>query len=342
MLFSDMAFPPDKKLIFYGVTGFGEDFVTKHCLGSGRVPLPDCFCDDRPDRIGTECFGRPVKGWDEIARRHKPDGLIVVVMALAGGNLVIPGKRANDWDFADIRIGRCLDMRFAVEAGKANGAFEKTRESFADEKSRIVFDFLTEGVAAGAIWCRNVYEPNPYFGNDVVPGIRDGEIYVDAGANLGEDMRRATESNPRFDAMVGFEPDGRVFDRLAKAFSDPRVEVRREGLSDRNACQAFDAGGVCGRLREGGGEPVWTVRLDECGLDGVSLIKMDVEGSEAAALRGARGIIAASRPRLAISAYHKAEDMFELPALIRDLRPGCRLFLRHHSVFLGGTVLYAV
>lgn len=73
----------------------------------------------------------------------------------------------------------------------------------------------------------------------------------------------------------------------------------------------------------------------------VDFIKMDIEGSEAAALQGAAQTLARHRPRLAISAYHMPADLWELPALIRELNPGYRFFLDHHTNFAEETVPYA-
>lgn len=344
MLTADTEFPSGKILVFYGRGSFCHDFVMKHCLAGARVPMPDYFCDDYLEEGATSYLDRPLVSWNAVAERHSPDELIVVVMALSGGNLAIPGKKAREWEFADIRIGRCLDMRYELEARKAAGELREIQNLWTDGESKTVFDFATENLANGGIWCRSIYAPNPYFGNDIITEVRAGEVYVDAGANLGEDMMRLAAMNPGYGRMVGFEPDARIFGKLAESIDIPRAEVRRQGLSDQHGCAAFDASGMFGRLTDetDGKDSVEIVRLDDCGIGGVSLIKMDVEGGEAAALRGSAAIIAEHRPRLAISAYHKASDLFELPRIILELRPDYRLHLRQHSVFTSGTVLYAV
>lgn len=73
----------------------------------------------------------------------------------------------------------------------------------------------------------------------------------------------------------------------------------------------------------------------------VDFIKMDIEGAEASALRGAARTIAGDRPRLAISAYHRDDDLWELPRLIRELRPDYRFAFGHHSPIHWESVLYA-
>ena len=58
------------------------------------------------------------------------------------------------------------------------------------------------------------------------------------------------------------------------------------------------------------------------------IIKMDLEGAEAAAIRGAENTIKTLKPRMLVSAYHRTEDLFALPRLVLGMRADYRLFLR--------------
>ena len=60
----------------------------------------------------------------------------------------------------------------------------------------------------------------------------------------------------------------------------------------------------------------------------VSVIKYDVEGDEAAALRGSRDTISAYHPALAVSVYHRSADIFDLPVMIKNMHPGYGFYLR--------------
>lgn len=82
--------------------------------------------------------------------------------------------------------------------------------------------------------------------------------------------------------------------------------------------------------------------LDQLISDDISFIKMDIEGSEYKAIKGAEQIIKRCHPKLAISIYHKLEDIWELPELILDICPDYRLYLRHYSIAQAETVLYAI
>lgn len=69
---------------------------------------------------------------------------------------------------------------------------------------------------------------------------------------------------------------------------------------------------------------------------------MDIEGSEKEALIGATKIIREKKPKLAICAYHKVEDVYELPLIIQMLRADYKFVLRQHYEGCFDMVLYAV
>lgn len=72
-----------------------------------------------------------------------------------------------------------------------------------------------------------------------------------------------------------------------------------------------------------------------------NFIKMDIEGAEREALLGAKNILQSYKPALAISAYHKPQDIYELPLLIRKINPSYKMHYRVHSYWGGELVLYA-
>jgi len=98
-------------------------------------------------------------------------------------------------------------------------------------------------------------------------------------------------------------------------------------------------------VRNARGQAVPLRRIDTLVASGamerVDFIKLDVEGSEFMALCGASEAIKRFRPRLAISLYHRPEDFFEIPFLLRDMDCGYRFYLEHYTIFGEETILYA-
>lgn len=75
----------------------------------------------------------------------------------------------------------------------------------------------------------------------------------------------------------------------------------------------------------------------------VTYIKMDIEGMEMDALKGGSEIIRRYKPKLAISVYHKMEDIIEIPYYINSLELGYELYLRHYWDCNGtDTILFAI
>ena len=69
-------------------------------------------------------------------------------------------------------------------------------------------------------------------------------------------------------------------------------------------------------------------------------MKADIEGMELNFLKGSKKIIQTYKPKMAIAAYHKPEDIFELTDYILSLVPEYKVSIRHHSYSLSETVLY--
>jgi FkbM family methyltransferase len=74
----------------------------------------------------------------------------------------------------------------------------------------------------------------------------------------------------------------------------------------------------------------------------VDFIKMDIEGSEPAALEGARETILKYRPKLAIAIYHSVSDFVGIPNWILDLNIGYKIFIDHFTIHSEETVCYAM
>jgi FkbM family methyltransferase len=343
MFHDDNLLTTDKKIVFYGAGRKAREFARRHCIEASRIRLPDLVCDRDSVKWGGDFLGVPIESPDRLDR-ERPDGLIVVVTTCP---FFVLGDVHQRLYYHDFHTMASLEMRFLL-AERAAEEVHQTRALFADDKSRRVFDALTVGQAAGQIWFRDVYEPNPYFGNDVVRSPVDGEVFVDAGAYLGGHIAALKRANPNFRAAYAFEPHRPHFATLKRRFAhDARVKPFAQGLYESNTRLAFADDDALGAhvVPDAAGAAETTVdvvRLDDAVNDDVSYIKMDIEGAELSALAGCSATIERRRPKLAICTYHRPGDYLDIPRLVQRMQPDYRLYLRQHSPFNSETVLYAV
>jgi len=169
--------------------------------------------------------------------------------------------------------------------------------------------------------------------------------FVDGGAYNGDTLAYLHSRNVAVKTWLAFEPDPENFKALCgfAATVSARAALFPCGLSDAFVQVQFTANeGTASHLGDGG-MTIPCVALDDV-LHGESpdYIKLDIEGAEAAAQHGMRRTIAASRPTLAVSAYHRPADLWALVPLVAALAPYAKLHLRQHALNAFDTVLYAV
>jgi FkbM family methyltransferase len=189
-----------------------------------------------------------------------------------------------------------------------------------------------------------------YFADDLF-SLSDHEVLIDCGAYDGDTIREFTQRRgSSFAAIRAYEPDEANFSRLQDflAHLDPpisrKVTVRKFAVGAEFGSVGFvSEGSIASRVDIDSTVQVACVTLDGDLADiRPTYIKMDVEGSEMDALRGAAKTIHESRPILAICVYHKPEDLREVPLLINSLSDDYRYFLRSHDEEGWELVCYAV
>ena len=80
----------------------------------------------------------------------------------------------------------------------------------------------------------------------------------------------------------------------------------------------------------------------ENGLASVDYIKLDIEGAEMDALRGASRTIAEDRPQMAVAIYHTKEDILDIPLHLGRTCDFYRYEIGHYSPGVFETILYAL
>jgi len=149
--------------------------------------------------------------------------------------------------------------------------------------------------------------------------------------------------------IIACEPDPSTFEKLKENLRTRNVKnvvALNVGLGEEKTSLKFNAqtAVTSGFSSTGNLEiPVDTIdNIERLTGGGITIIKMDIEGFEMSALRGAEQTIIKNRPVLAISAYHKRADIFSIYWYIKSLASDYKFFFRCHRPNTTDAVLYAV
>lgn len=201
------------------------------------------------------------------------------------------------------------------------------------------------------------YEGTPedhyYFNSDVLAPEND-EIYVDVGAYDGDTLLTFTEAcrtrGITWRKIIAFEPDTACHDRLLRtAAAYPAVHCHPLGVWSSTCRLRFLSSGTAvhdqaAAISSNGDVDIAVTSLDDfLAGERVTLIKADPGGNIIPeVLLGARETIRRHRPKLVVGAYHGVASIYALPIQIKALWPGYRIALRHNTLHLCDTDLYAV
>ena len=186
---------------------------------------------------------------------------------------------------------------------------------------------------------RGVVEPHP------------GDVVIDAGAFYGETSLWFSRLVGDTGKVYAFEPFPDNIEVLRHNISNNigvnNIEIITRGLYNRNGIYSMTGiSAVAAIIKQSQGEGnIQFITLDEFveekHLDSVDFIKMDIEGSEIEAINGSSRTIARFKPKLAISIYHKKDDIIKIPAVIKGIEGGYHLYLRHCTPGINETILFA-
>ena len=172
-----------------------------------------------------------------------------------------------------------------------------------------------------------------YAGFEGTP-IRKGDIVLDGGANIGVTVMYALSLGAA--KVVAIEPSPRNVEVLNRNFSkqiaEGRVIVYPKGVWDKDDVlkmnvnddtSAMDSVVLKRNSNRTVDIPLTTIDklVEELKLERVDFIKLDTEGADKQAMRGARQTIARYRPRFEISVDHLPGDPIAVPALLKSMDP---------------------
>jgi FkbM family methyltransferase len=340
----------DKPLVLYGM-GDGAEKILRG-LSERGVAADGIFASDEFVR-GQSFAGYQVLTYAEAKRQfgdmavlvcfgtEQPDVLENIYRIAAEQELYAPhvplfGNALFDEDFVREHYAEL------VEASKI----------WADEQSRAVYADYLQYLWSGRIDClQRCTTPKDEAWR--LLELRDDEIYADLGAYDGDTVRYFCGLTAgKYRQIWAFEPDVKNFNKLQANLAD-MPETFALNMAAWSSSGQMPFAGKAGRnsaLAEDESKAKMSaevISLDDFQREypaaPATLLKMDVEGAEEAVLLGGRKLLSEHKPKLAVAAYHRTEDIYRLPLLLKRLNPAYRLFLRHHPYVPGWeTNIYAL
>lgn len=346
------------RIVLFGAGNFGRK--TLACLrGIGVEPL--AFSDNASTKWGKQIDGLPVLSPQDASEKFGRSALFVVTIWSLGhsycdshaklqslGCAHIIGFSSLRWKFADQMLpDYCQDLPHKV--------YEQADEVrlagslWADEASRREYLNHIRWRALGDLGAISAPVSEEQYFLDSLYRTTPGEVFLDCGAYDGDTTREFVNRSQSFKRVFAVEADPLNYRRLTDwlqtldAGISRRIEPLNLAVSAAPGKLRFDAtGGEGAHLSEDGSVVVDCARIDDL-LEGnePTFIKMDIEGAEMDALRGADRTIR-NNPLLSICVYHRQNDLWRIPLFIHSLTPDYKFFLRPHDGDGWDLVCYAV
>ncbi len=343
-------------VVLFGAGGLGRQVA--RILQSKNVNVK-AFADNQRALWNTKVEGIPVLAPNEAVTRYGTSAYFIVTLwhpcqksdVLSALNQLrqLGAARIAPFSLLFFRLPALLPRMFWSVPHQVLTDVEKIRAAlqlFADDLSRKFFldslrlrCFHDYQAADCVVPGRQYFPPGLYH-------LHRDEVFVDCGAYDGDSLRDfLAESTGTFRKVVAFEPDPRNVERLREqtsAYSE--IEVHELAIASYDGVANFAAEGrASAAICSQGKTEVRCAKIDTA-LRGESptIIKMDIEGSEADALVGGTDTIRTHQPVLAICVYHKPADLWELPRLMHALEPESSIYLRSHRADGFDLVCYAI
>jgi FkbM family methyltransferase len=220
----------------------------------------------------------------------------------------------------------------------------------ADQESKEVMASRIRAIETGNIGYIKISEYEEYFHPLVKP--ENGDIVIDGGVSENIYPEICFINAVGKDGKIfGFEPDPAGFCTAEERIKDHNRNATYKlipfGIWDKKETIYFKIQGQGTHVttkNEEGSIACECISIDEFVrtffLPKVDVIKLDVEGSEINAIKGAVKTILTHKPKLMVSLYHKPEDLFKIPMFIHELCGDYTFYMGHHHADLHETILY--
>ena len=344
-------------IFIYGAGNMGKDVCRVMTSQGIRV---EAFLD-RKASAGEQWNGIPVYplDWDGMPLLQRQQ--TGVIIALHNRDVEIPPIIE---DLRERRCGRIINMvefydffaeemgdRFWLTSRAAYNEWEsdiiKGYSVWEDKFSKQLYVNLLRLRLAGDYACLPPPDQDhQYFPSDI-PAWKSPLRVIDGGAYDGDTLRCMLNSQYVIESIAAFEPDLINFNKLCEYISAARNKETYLwpcGIySSTRQLKFADGGAESSKLSKAGSTTIQVVALDDVIPSfKPNLIKFDIEGAEYDALLGARRIITEDRPGLAICLYHRPQDLWRIPLLVKSWRLRYKLYMRSHGYNGFDVVMYAI
>ena len=330
-----------KKIVLYGM-GDGAEKI-KSVLDEREIPVADFIASDGFVR-GQSFLGYRVKTLAEVEQEHGDDFLILVCFGSQIPEVMEHIQNvAEKHELYAPNVPVVGDGVFYLEYAKANSdQLKKVYKMLADEQSKKVFENVIRYKLSGDINYLKECETPSDEKFDLL-NIGTEETVVDLGAYDGDTLVEFLNgTSMQFKKLYAMEPDHKNYRKLKRKLymiGSALLEPYNAGAWDEDTTVTFNMRAGRGSTAAGSSRPQRSVHFRDIKMmktdtmlrgDAATYIKIDVEGAEENALRGAKETILNFRPKLNVAVYHRNEDMFKLPLLISELNRKYKFYLRHH------------
>lgn len=176
-----------------------------------------------------------------------------------------------------------------------------------------------------------------YWEPDIFPD-NEGDIFVDVGAYTGDSIGQYVAAyGMGYRKIYAYEISPDSYETLCKniaAWKLHDVIPRQKGAGAARGemyLSSSKSDASANQLGQQGDIRIEVVPLDEDLEEGLTFLKMDIEGAEQGALLGCEKLIRTQHPKLAICTYHGYEDIWKIPLMIDGMYPEYQFYLRHYG-----------
>lgn len=253
-------------------------------------------------------------------------------------------RHADFWGTVDIEAENYeLFEKRIDELKEHSGDFIWLYENLEDYRSKLVLSgILNYWVNYNNTVILKIRENSfaSYYDLDLMKST-ENEVFVDLGAYTGDSAEEFIYHMGSYKHIYCYEIAKDTFEQL-KAAMEPyeNVTLCNKGVADKKGIMYVDSVQDASnhKVVTEGTETVEVTTLDDDIKEKITLIKMDIEGGEQAALRGAREHITNEKPKLAICTYHNNTDIWKIPRMMREMNPEYKLYMRYNGPEYGYNV----